>query len=141
MQNVIMSIIIGFFATFGILFFALLIFVIFSSCKMFEKAGKPSWAAIIPVYNLFVMLEIIGYKWYYIFLFFASVIPVVGPIFALLFTLTYSVKQARSFGQEVGFGIGLWLLSPIFTAIIAFSKDIKYVGPAVKGDIDFNDLF
>jgi hypothetical protein len=28
--------------------------------KVFEKAGKPGWASIIPIYNVIVMLEIVG---------------------------------------------------------------------------------
>lgn len=139
--NSLLAIIFGYFATFGIVFLALFIFIIIANWKMFQKAGKPGWASIIPVYNTIVLLEIIGYKWYYIFLFFASMIPVVGGVIVILFTITYSIKLAKSFGQEVGFGIGLWLVNPVFVAIIAFSKDVKYIGPSVNGDIDFNDLF
>ena len=108
---------------------------------MYEKANKPGWAAIVPIYNIIVLFEIIGYKWYYIFLTLIGIIPIIGTAAAILFNISYSIKLAKSFGQEVGFGIGLWLLNPIFVSIIAFSKDINYVGPAVNGDIDFNDLF
>ena len=59
----------------------------------------------------------------------------------MLFVISYSIKLAKSFGQGAGFGIGLWLVNPVFVAIIAFNKDINYVGPSVNGDIDFNDLF
>ena len=68
-------------------------------------------------------------------------VPIIGPLALLLFTVHYSIKLAKSFGQPVGFGIGLALVNPIFVTIIAFSKDIKYIGPTVNGDIDFNDLF
>lgn len=140
-ESGLLAIIFGYFATFGIVFLALFIFIIVANWKMFQKAGKPGWASIVPFYNMIVLLEIIGYKWYYIFLFFASMIPIVGQIIVILFTITYSIKLAKSFGQEVGFGIGLWLVNPVFVGIIAFNKEIKYVGPAVNGDIDFNDLF
>ena len=43
--------------------------------------------------------------------------------------------------KEVGFGIGLTFLNPIFTAIIAFDSSITYKGKEVNGNIDFNDLF
>ena len=129
---------IGFAIIIGIV---LLIFCVVAEWKLFKKAGKPGWASIIPIYNMIVLFEIIGYKWYYIFFMFLGVIPIVGAIAALLFSITYNIKLAKSFGQSVGFGIGLLIVSPIFMAIIAFSKDIKYVGPAVNGDIDFHDLF
>ena len=68
-------------------------------------------------------------------------VPVIGVVALMLFTISYSIKLAKSFGQSTGFGIGLALVNPIFVAIIAFDKDIKYVGQSVNGDIDFNDLF
>jgi len=120
---------------------AVAIFSIITMWKMFEKAGKPGWAAIVPVYNLIILLDIIGYKWYYVFCFCLGAVPIIGSIAVLLFAITMNIKLAKSFGKDVPFGIGCTFLSLIFYAIIAFSKDIKYVGPAVKGDIDFNDLF
>ena len=119
---------------------AISVFCIIIKWKMFEKAGKPGWAAIIPVYNTIVLLDIIGYKWYYIFLFLVSGVPIIGQAALLLFLLSLNVHLAKSFGQSTGFGIGLWLVNPIFVAMIAFKKDIKYIGKTVNGDIDFNDL-
>ena len=132
------------FSFIAIILFLFLAFVIFSiviKWKMYEKAGKPGWASIVPIYSTIVLFDIIGYKWYYIFLLCVNFIPVVGYLVFLLFTISYNIKLAKSFGQEVGFGIGLCFLNPIFTAIIAFNKNIKYIGPTVAGDIDFNDLF
>ena len=36
------------------------ILVIAGMWKVFTKAGKPGWAAIIPIYNLIVLLQIAG---------------------------------------------------------------------------------
>lgn len=140
-NNNVFSIFLFMFVGFIFLMLAIVIFLIVATWKMYEKANKPGWAAIVPIYNIIVLFEIIGYKWYYIFLFLVGIIPVVGQAASLLFTISYNIKLAKSFGQEAGFGIGLWLLNPIFIPILAFSKDINYVGPAVNGDIDFNDLF
>lgn len=140
-NNNVFSIFLFMFAGFIFLMLAIVIFLIVATWKMYEKANKPGWAAIVPIYNIIVLFEIIGYKWYYIFLTLIGIIPIIGTAAAILFNISYSIKLAKSFGQEVGFGIGLWLLNPIFVSIIAFSKDINYVGPAVNGDIDFNDLF
>jgi len=141
MSNGMIAALLGFIGTFFVIWLAVIVFMIIVNWKMFTKAGKPGWASIIPIYNIIVLFEIIGYKWYYIFLLFLGVIPVIGQIALILFVISYSIKLAKSFGQGVGFGIGLWLVNPIFVAIIAFSKDINYVGPSVNGDIDFNDLF
>ena len=45
---------------FFFIYFALIILVIVSMWKIFAKAGKPGWAAIIPIYNIIVLFEIIG---------------------------------------------------------------------------------
>ena len=120
---------------------AITIFLIIVEWKVFTKAGKPGWAAIIPIYNQIVLFDIIGYNWYYIFVFCLSWIPVIGSLLLLFFCVTMNIKLAKAYGQSVGFGIGLLLLSPVFTAILAFNKDIKYVGKSVNGNIDFKDLF
>lgn len=131
----------SFIATFGIIILALIIFLVVAKWKMFVKAGKPGWASIIPIYSTIVTLEIIGYKWYYIFFYLLSGIPLVGQAALIIFTISVNIKLAKSFGQKTAFGIGLWLVNPIFTAIIAFSNEINYVAPVVDGDIDFRDLF
>lgn len=131
----------GFIGILFIFLLAIVIFMIVVKWKMYEKAGKPGWASIVPVYSTIVLFDIIGYKWYYIFLLFLGGVPVIGGVALMLFTISYSIKLAKSFGQSTGFGIGLALVNPIFVAIIAFDKDIKYVGQSVNGDIDFNDLF
>lgn len=131
----------GIMGVFSLFILALAVFVIIIYWKLFEKAGKPGWASIIPVYNVIVLFDIIGYKWYYIFLLFLGVIPVIGQVAVLLFVISYNIKLAKSFGQSTAFGIGLWLVNPVFCAILAFDKSISYIGPTVNGDIDFNDMF
>lgn len=137
----VLGVVFGFIGILLILILAVAIFMIVVKWKMYEKAGKPGWASIVPIYSTIVLFDIIGYKWYYIFLLFLGWVPVIGVVALMLFTISYSIKLAKSFGQSTGFGIGLALVNPIFVAIIAFDKDIKYVGQSVNGDIDFNDLF
>ena len=71
--------------------------------KIFEKAGKPGWAAIIPIYNIIVLLEIIGKPLWWLILF---IIPLVNIVFAIWATNLLS----KSFGKETGFTIGLIFL-------------------------------
>ena len=68
--------------------------------KVFTKAGKPGWAAIIPIYNGVVLLDIAGKPVWWIILF---LIPIVNFIF---FILTY-VGLADRFGKGGGFAVGL----------------------------------
>lgn len=140
-DNNVIALLFAIFSGVWVIFLALVIFVIIARWKLYKKAGKPGWASIVPVYNTIVLFDIIGYKWYYIFFIFIGIIPIIGMVLSMIFAISYNIKLAKSFGQQPAFGIGLWFLNPIFTAIIAFSNDIKYVGPSVNGDIDLNDLF
>ncbi len=100
----------------------IIVLVIYSMWKVFEKAGKPGWAAIIPVYNVIVMLDIVGKPWWWIFL---LLIPLVN----LFVSIYIGILMAKSFGKGTGFGIGLALLGFIFYPLLAFS-DAEYQGPA-----------
>jgi hypothetical protein len=104
-----------------ILLFALVIFIIASMWTIFTKAGQPGWAAIIPIYNMIVLLKIVGKPTWWIVLF---LIPVVNYVFIIW---TYNMLS-KSFGKEEGFTVGLILLGIVFFPILAFG-DAKYLGP------------
>jgi hypothetical protein len=113
-----MSAILGCFFT--IVYFAVIALVIVSMWKVFAKAGKPGWAAIIPIYNWVVILEIIGKPvWWVILLF----IPLVNIAIAIL----AFIELAKVFGKSPGFGVGMAFLPFVFFPILAFS-DARYVG-------------
>lgn len=102
-----------------IVYFGILALTLISMWKIFEKAGKPGWAAIVPIYNLVVLLEIVNKPIWWIVLF---LIPVVN--FVIMIIVIHQLSL--SFGKEIGFTIGLILLTVIFIPILAFS-DAKYV--------------
>ncbi len=91
----------------------ILVVVIASQWKIFTKAGKPGWAAIVPIYNILVFLEVVGRPAWWIILMF---VPFVNFIVAILLCM----DLARKFGKGAGFGIGLVVLSPIFLPMLAF---------------------
>ena len=47
-----------------------------------------------------------------------------------------NLKFVQSYGKDVGYAIGTYFLPFIFFPIMAFNKDINYIGPAGQGDID-----
>ena len=103
---------------------AIFIAVIAGVWKTFEKARQPGWAAIIPIYNVYILLQIAGRPvWWLILL----IIPCVNIIVAVL----VSLDIAKSFGKGSGFGIGLAFLGFIFYPILGFG-DAQYQGPAAK---------
>ena len=117
-----------FFSAFGafflIIILAISVLLIIAQWKIYEKAGKPGWAILIPIYNLIVLLEIVGKPIWWIFLF---LIPFVNIIFGIWVTNLLS----KSFGKDEAFTVGLILLGFIFYPILGFG-DTKYVGPAGK---------
>ena len=117
----------GIFAIFSALLIPILIvaaIMIIAHWKIFEKAGKPGWAAIIPIYNLIVLLEIVGKPLWWIILFF---IPCVNIVFLVWVTNLLS----KSFGQSEGFTVGLLLLGVVFYPILGFGN-YQYLGPSAK---------
>jgi uncharacterized membrane protein YoaK (UPF0700 family) len=103
---------------FWIICLAVFVFYIAAVWKVFEKAGKPGWAAIVPIYNLIVLLEIAGKPlWWFLLL----LIPLVNIIAGVM----VYVSLARNFGKGVGFALGLLFLSIIFFPILAWG-DSQY---------------
>ncbi len=103
---------------------ALAILVIIGNWKLYEKAGKPGWASIIPIYNVVVLLEIVGRPIWWIIL---MLIPCVSLIVAIVVV----IDLAKSFGKDTLYGLGLVFLPFIFFPMLGFS-DAKYIGPAAK---------
>jgi len=97
------------------------IFIIAAQWKVFVKAGQPGWACIIPIYNVYVMLKIVGKPWWWLLL---MLIPFVNLIYAIWMTNMLS----KSFGRDEAFTVGLLLLSVIFYPILGFGS-AKYLGP------------
>jgi hypothetical protein len=94
---------------------------IFIGWKIFTKAGQPGWASIVPIYNNWVMVtEICKMEPLWFFLGFV-------PIGNIIAAWKICMELAKKFGKSDGFGVGLFLLGPIFAAILAFG-DARYQG-------------
>lgn len=99
--------------------------------KVFEKAGKPGWAALIPIYINIVWLEVAGESLLWLLVGLVLIIPVLGWLAWVGVSIYLSMDMARSFGKDPGFGVGLALLPFIFYPILGFGPD-RYLGPAGK---------
>lgn len=171
------SSIIGLLSVFWVFFLGARILVIVAKWKLFEKAGEPGWACVVPLYDSYVLFKLSwGNGWYFLLTtvpavlmeitFFLVYFSLIGQGLinayasgfndyagmtavassALRFGLLMSIvglgvfvvkiiagiKLARAFGQSGGFAAGLILLNSIFICILAFSKDIVYVGVTGK---------
>lgn len=91
---------------------------------MFEKAGEPGWAAIIPIYNYLIGIKIAGKPWWYLLL---MLIPFVNLIIYIIIL----DGLAKSFGKGSGFTLGLFFFRFIFIPILGFGNSV-YSGDKTK---------
>ncbi len=89
-------------------YLGVVVLMVASMWKVFVKARKPGWTAIVPLYNIIVLTQIAGKPLWWIIIYPFIVFPLAGK-----------------FGKGVGFALGLLFLSPIFWPILAFG-DAKY---------------
>jgi hypothetical protein len=111
----------GFGAGMWLLTVVFTIFYAICAWKIYEKAARPGWAAIIPIYNMIVLLEIVGKPLWWFLLFLVPGVNIVVSV------LVY-IELSKSFGKDTAFAIGLLLLSFIFYPILAFGS-ARYLGP------------
>ena len=98
-----------------IIYLAVIVFLIAANWKIFTKAGEAGWKSIIPIWNLIVLLRIVGRPLWWLILF---IIPIVGLVVAIILIF----NLAKSFGRGVGFGFGMLFLPFIFYPILGFGS-------------------
>lgn len=119
--DVISSALIAFQVICSLISVALSVFQIICYWRVFEKAGVPGWKSLIPIYNTYVLCDLVWGEGLKMFLF---LIPIANIYFSIRLYLSF----AKVFGKDVGFGIGLMFLQPIFVGILAFDSS-SYYGP------------
>lgn len=113
------------------------VIMIISMWKIFKKAGKNGWEAIVPVYNIIVLLEI-------------SEIPVWQIVFYIIpFANIYImfkqyIELSKKFGKSTGFGVLTVFFPIICLPILAFGnakyeKNHKRSGETDSSILDVNE--
>ena len=110
---------------FGIVWLVVVVLLVASMWKVFTKAGQPGWAAIVPIYNVIVLLQITGKPIWWIVL---LLIPLVNFVILIMI----AIALAASFGKRTGYGIGLAFLPFIFYPMLGFGS-ARYAGPVGGG--------
>lgn len=118
-----------------VLIIAFVVFYLIGLSKLFKKAGKPGWAAIVPFYNTYILVEIAGLNWWWF------LIAIIGIVFkssdsdglefvvslasiAVNFFIFYNL--GKKFKQNpTTFGILGAFFEPFICMILGFSD--KYV--------------
>ncbi len=97
---------------------AIIIVMIMATWKVFDKAGQPGWACLVPFYNIYIFLVIAEKPAWWILL---MLIPLVNIIFGVIACIAF----AKKFGKDALFGIGIALLGIVFLPILAWG-DAEY---------------
>ena len=106
-----------------IVYLLIIIVMIAGMWKVFEKAGQPGWAAIIPIYNIIVLLQVIGKPLWWIVLF---IIPLVNFVALILVAMDLAV----CFGKSKGWGFGLLFILPFIGYPLLGFGDASYKAPS-----------
>ncbi len=105
---------------FGLFSIALTLVTLAGLWKIFTKAGKPGWGALIPIYNAYLVLKIAGRPGIWLLL---LLIPVVNGIIGIILYL----DLAKSFGKGIGFALGMLFLPVVFLPVLGFGS-ARYQG-------------
>lgn len=86
--------------------------------KVFEKAGRPGWAAIIPFYSTWVLFEISGKPGWWVLI---ALIPYIGSLIVFVMLIIAMLELAKRFGKSTTFAIfGLIVFQVIGFLILGF---------------------
>ena len=108
----------------GIVWLAVMVFFIYCGWKLFVKAGQPGWAVLIPIYNIFIVLKIIGKPAWWLLLFFI-------PFVNFIMSIVVANEISKRFGKGIGYTLGLLFLGFIFMPMLALGS-AKYIPPSTK---------
>ena len=114
---------------------ALAIFTIISQSKVYKKANRSGIAPWIPIYNIYLLVEIANLPKSY---FLMTLVPILN-IYAFY---KINMEIARLFKKRKSFGYGLFLLPFVYYPILAFS-DSEYIGiniDAIEGKYTVEDI-
>ena len=121
-------------AAIGVLIFswivgiAAAVFMIIGMWKIFKKAGRNGWEALIGGHDMFVLFEIAGINpiWcvWILIASFAAIIPFIGWLAAAAVIgfawFWMNIKLAKTFGKETGYGVLMAFFPFVMYPILAF---------------------
>lgn len=81
--------------------------------KVFEKAGEPGWGAIVPIYNIYLLVKISGNSPLFVLL-------LLIPLINLLVGIKVMIDLADKFGKGVGYALGMMFLPFVFFPMLGF---------------------
>jgi signal peptidase I len=117
--------------SFSLFLILLYLLVSISLYKLFEKAGRPGWQALIPGYNFVVWAEIVGRKPGY-------AAWMLFPIVNIFIFAALAIDLVRSFGyHKFWHAVAAVILTPFFFSYLGFKPEEKYQGPIMTAEREY----
>lgn len=97
--------------------------------KLFVKCDQPGIAAIVPIWDLIVILRIVGRPDSHIFFFLV-------PVFQIYFGIKLFIELLQSFGKFSAFDYAFGIIFNIFYLLnLGLAYNEEYAGPVYKKDL------
>ena len=93
--------------------------------KVFTKANEAGWKSIVPIYNTYVLLKIVGRPGWWLLLFLV-------PFVNIVVWLIVAIDLAKSFGKSELFGVVAVFFFSIVGLLMLGYGSAKYNGPSVS---------
>lgn len=131
--NAVWSALGGMFAAFAgiivIVAIALTVLYIIGMWKVFTKAGEKGWKSIIPFYNTAILFKISGMSPYLVFIYIATIIPVLNIFAAIalaIIGLYQKINLMKGFKASTGLTVAMIMVPFITYLILGFGKSEYY---------------
>lgn len=91
-----------------------IVLIIIGQWKIFQKANKPDWAILVPIYNIYISLKIVKMNWWHLIIIVPllimsyienNTIMIIGTIGLFVYEFIMNIKLAKLFGKTTGFGV------------------------------------
>lgn len=117
----------------GAILIAFYVLYVVSLWKLFKKAGKNGWEALIPFYNTFVLIQISELNWWYFLIILACDLIDIEGLNTLLSVISmivygfcfYNIAQKTNQNKKLYAILGLFF-SNILVMILGLSSNIKW---------------
>ncbi len=122
-----------------IILISILVIFIVAKCKMYKKAGKSGWEAIVPFYNDWVYTQIAGVEWWWFIALIASSLFSVstsngeqtisfnfGTVVGLFGTFVCNYNISKKLHKDVGFAVLMTIFPFIMIPLIGFSSNYSW---------------
>ena len=106
---------------FFLIFISVNALIFISTFNLFSKSGFKWWHAIIPFYNIFILIKIINRPWWWIIL---LLIPVINVI--MYFVIIIEIIRAFGKNNNIDTLLGFLTLG-LYVSYLNFSKKINFV--------------